>query len=124
MILIETFLISCTIFLSVTAHVETKVAPSNRKIIRHSTGRHIEKQLRGYRLTTAEVIYHLPDHLSLLQAFIWQIMDIAPNFPLVYKFLDQWEKNLDGQLHSVKVMSASLIKPAEINFADFSWGLQ
>jgi len=104
--------------------VETKVAPSNRKIIRHSTGRHIEKQLRGYRLTTAEVIYHLPDHLSLLQAFIWQIMDIAPNFPLVYKFLDQWEKNLDGQLHSVKVMSVSLIKPAEINFADFSWGLQ
>ncbi len=76
--------------------METKVAPSNRKIIRHSTGRHIEKQLRGYRLTTAEVIYHLLDHLSLLQAFIWQIMDIAPNFPLVHKFLDHWEKIWTG----------------------------
>ncbi len=90
---------------------------------RQSAGRQLEKQLKGYRLTTAEVIYHLPDHPSLLQEFIWQTMDVAPNFPLVRRFLNYWEENLDGQLHSVKVMSAGLIKPAEYKFADHSWTL-
>jgi uncharacterized protein Usg len=81
------------------------------------------KQLRGYRLTTAEVIYHLPDHPSLLQTFIWQTMDIAPTFPSVRKFLAHWEKNLEGKLHSAKVMSASLIKPSEFRLVDHQWTL-
>lgn len=88
-----------------------------------SSARQLEKQLRGYRLTTAEVVYHLPDHPSLLQTFVWQTMDIAPNFPLVRKFLDYWDRNLEGRLHSVNVMSTSLIKPAEFRIADHSWTL-
>ncbi len=83
----------------------------------------IEKQLKGYRLTTAEVIYHLPDHPSLLQSFIWQTMDIAPTFPQICKFLEHWEKNLEGKLHSAKVMSASLIKPSEFRRIDHEWTL-
>ncbi len=83
----------------------------------------IEKQLRGYRLTTAEIIYHLPDYPQLLQTFIWQTMDIAPSFPSIQKFLDHWEHNLDGKLHSAKVMSASLIKPSEFRLVDHSWQL-
>jgi Usg-like family len=35
-----------------------------------------ELQMRGYRLTTAEIIYHLPDHPALLQSFIWQKFDL------------------------------------------------
>ena len=35
-------------------------------------------QLRDYRLTTAEIIYHLPDHPALLQSFVWQNLDLAP----------------------------------------------
>ena len=46
----------------------------------------IENQLRGYRLTMAEIIYHLPDYPDLLQSFIWQTMDIAPTFPSIRKF--------------------------------------
>ena len=87
------------------------------------TDRVIEKQLRGYRLTTAEVIYHLPDHPSLLQTFIWQTMDIAPAFPQLRKFLRHWEENLEGKLHSTKVMSASLIKPSEFRLVDHEWRL-
>ena len=40
-----------------------------------------ELQLRGYRLTTAEIVYRLPDHPALLQTFIWQKFDLAPEFP-------------------------------------------
>ncbi|CAH2604222.1 Usg family protein [Rhodovastum atsumiense] len=72
----------------------------------------IRKQLDGYRLTTAEILYHLPDHPSVLQSYIWQDLDIAPRFPVLSKFLDFWARELDGKLHSVRVASVGLIQPA------------
>ena len=64
-------------------------------------------QMRGYRLTTAEIIYHLPDHPGLLQTFIWQKFDLAPAFPELQKFLDFWKTNIEGRLHSVSVKQSS-----------------
>jgi uncharacterized protein Usg len=69
-------------------------------------------QMRDYRLTTAEILYHLPDHPGLLQSYIWQELDLAPQFPILRKFLDFWEHNLDGRLHSVRVGAADIITPA------------
>ena len=75
-----------------------------------------EKQLRNYRLTTAEIIYRLPDHFELLQSYIWQDLDLLPDLPVLTRFLTFWEKNLDGRLHTVKVASVGLVRPAEIKF--------
>jgi uncharacterized protein Usg len=66
-----------------------------------------ELQAKGYRLTTAEIIYHLPDHPALLQTFIWQKFDLAPDFPELQKFLEFWKQNIEGQLHSVNVKQSS-----------------
>ena len=66
-----------------------------------------ELQVRGYRLTTAEIIYRLPDHPALLQSFIWQKFDLAPDFPELNKFLEFWRTNLEGKLHSVNVKQSS-----------------
>ncbi len=71
-------------------------------------------QLRDYRLTTAEILYHLPDHPILLQSYIWQALDLAPKFPELHKFLAFWESHLDGKLHSVRVASTEIIKPPQI----------
>lgn len=71
--------------------------------------------LADYRLTTAEILYHMPDHPSLLQSYTWQALDLAPRFPELKKFLDFWSTNLDGKLHSVKVVSNRIIKPGEFN---------
>ena len=76
-----------------------------------------EREIREYRLTTAEIIYHLPDHPDLLQSFVWQNLDMAPRFPNLTKFLEFWEDNLEGKLHRVRVANAALIKPAEFKFA-------
>ena len=70
-------------------------------------------QLRDYRLTTAEILYRMPDHPGVLQAYVWQDLDLAPRFPALTRFLDFWSRNLDGKLHSVKVASSEIIKPAE-----------
>ena len=37
--------------------------------------------LNDYRLTTAEILYRMPDHENLLQTFIWQELDRIPDFP-------------------------------------------
>lgn len=76
--------------------------------------RKFEQSLKGYRLTTAEILYRLPDHPSLLQSFVWQELDIAPRYPELAKFLHFWETNLDGKLHSVRVAARGLIAPAEL----------
>lgn len=80
-------------------------------------------QLRDYRLTTAEILYHLPDHPALLQSFLWQDMDLAPEYPVLRKFLDFWNRNLDGKLHSVKLATQTLITPGELRVAaaEFRW---
>ncbi|MBI1985954.1 MAG: Usg family protein [Rhodospirillales bacterium] len=76
----------------------------------------LERQLKGYRLTTAEILYRRPDHPSLLQEYIWQDLDIAPGFPVLVRFLRFWERNLEGRLHTVRVASAELIRPAEFRW--------
>jgi uncharacterized protein Usg len=75
-------------------------------------------QIRDYRLTTAEILYHLPDHPGLLQTYIWQDLDLAPRFPVLKKFLDFWSRELDGKLHSIRVANASLIQPARVGHAN------
>lgn len=71
------------------------------------------RQLDGYSLATAEITYRMPDAQSLLQTYLWQEYDMAPKFPALRKFLDFWERELDGPLHSVRVAHSALIKPAE-----------
>jgi uncharacterized protein Usg len=81
-------------------------------------------RLLTYRLTTAEITYHLPDYPDILQNFIWQDLDLVPHFPTLRRFLDYWQRNLDGRLHSVQVAAACLIKPAEFRFANGEFLIQ
>jgi len=76
------------------------------------------KQLAGYGLATARILYHLPDHPRLLQTYIWQDYDLAPQFPVLLNFLMFWREKLDGPLHSVVVGHSKLIRPAEIRALD------
>lgn len=73
----------------------------------------LAKQLGNYRLTTVEILYRMPDHPAVLQSFIWQELDLAPEFPVLRRFLDFWDRELDGKLHSVRVASAGLVTPGE-----------
>ncbi len=73
-------------------------------------------QIGGFSLTTAEILYRLPDHPKLLQSYIWQDYDLAPRFPKLTGFLDFWDANLDGTLYRVRVVHRRLIAPAEFSF--------
>lgn len=72
------------------------------------------KQISGYGLATARILYRLPDHPAFLQTFIWQDYDLCPKFPELNRFLEFWRRELEGPLHSVTVVHSELIKPAEL----------
>ena len=72
------------------------------------------RQLEGFGLTTASILYRMPDHQEVLQTFVWQEYDLAPLFPELRRFLDFWRRELDGPLHSVAVAHQRLISPGEI----------
>ena len=72
------------------------------------------KQVLGYGLTTAQILYRMPDHPSLLQTYVWQNYDLFPKFPALKDFLAFWQEKLDGPLFSVTVAHSKLIKPAEL----------
>jgi uncharacterized protein Usg len=80
--------------------------------------RDLRKQLAGYGLTTANILYRRPDHPWLLQTYVWQAYDLCPAFPELQRFLDFWCGSLDGDLHSVMVAHSNLIKPAELRAVD------
>jgi uncharacterized protein Usg len=81
------------------------------------------RQLSGYGLTTANILYRMPDHQCLLQSFLWQDYDVAPKFPVLNAFLAFWVKELDGPLHSVEVAHDKLIRPAELKIINHQFCL-
>ncbi len=88
-----------------------------------STDRDFKAQLAGFSLTTAEIIYRLPDHPVLLQSYIWQDYDLAPRFPKLKEFLDFWSAKLEGKLFKVIVAHSKLIRPAELRLLDAEFKL-
>ncbi|MBI4185219.1 MAG: Usg family protein [Proteobacteria bacterium] len=68
-------------------------------------------RLAGYRLTTTEILYYLPDHPGLLQSFVWQGLDRAPEYPALRRFLAFWEREIEARLHSVKVATSEALAP-------------
>jgi Usg protein, probable subunit of phosphoribosylanthranilate isomerase len=76
------------------------------------------KQIQGYGLTTAEILYRMPDHPALLQSYVWQEYDLFPQFPNLKRFLDFWSHQLDGVLHTITVAHRQLIRPAELKAID------
>ena len=77
----------------------------------------MELRLKGWRLATAEVLYYLPDHPSLLQSFIWQTLDIAPHYPRIHRFLDYWRREIDAVIHSVQLATGETLAPAKLQSA-------
>lgn len=75
------------------------------------------KILDGYRLSTIEILYWMPDHPSVLQSFIWQRYDLPPDYPELHRFLEFWRRNIEATLHSVRISAAEPYRPARMRNA-------
>jgi len=74
-------------------------------------------RLQGWRMATAEVLYYMPDHPSLLQSFIWQTLDLAPDYPRIHQFLNFWKREIDAVIHSVRLASGESLAPGKLSTA-------
>ena len=72
-----------------------------------------ELMLKGYGLTTAEMFYHMPDHPHVLNSFIWQDYDLAPDHNRLLTFIDFWRAEIEGKLHSVVYSHRKMISAGE-----------
>jgi uncharacterized protein Usg len=84
----------------------------------------LKKQLSDYRLITAQIYYHLPDFHELLQEFIWQDYDLAPQYPVLNDFLQFWTREIDGKLHSVYIAKRQIVSASDYRHADWQGTLQ
>jgi uncharacterized protein Usg len=78
----------------------------------------LPEDMQDYRLTTAEILYQIPEYPDLLQSYLWQSLDRIPDFPKLNDFLSTWEKDLEGKLHSVRIGYVGIIQPEEWRYAD------
>ena len=44
--------------------------------------------IRKWTIATVQVIYHIPDHIHILNEFSWQTKDRLPEYPRIHEFLD------------------------------------
>jgi uncharacterized protein Usg len=82
-----------------------------------------ELLLQGYGLTTAEFFYRMPDYRNVLNTFIWQDYDLAPDYPRLFDFIEFWQRELDGPLHSVRFTHKKLIAPGDWRHVSGEWTL-
>lgn len=89
-----------------------------RAEMRNMERKELSMRLNGWRLATAEVLYYMPDHPSLLQSFVWQTLDLAPEYPRIRQFLDYWRREIEAVIHSVQLATGETLAPAPVKRAD------
>lgn len=72
-----------------------------------------ELLLKGYGLTTAEMVYRMPDYAHVLNTFVWQDYDLAPDHPKLFGFIEYWQDTIEGALHSVRFVHRKMLAPGE-----------
>ena len=72
-----------------------------------------ELMLKGYGLTTAEIFYHMPDYSHVLNTYVWQAYDLAPDHPKLFEFIEFWQAEIEGPLHSIRFSHRRMLSSGE-----------
>lgn len=72
-----------------------------------------ERMLRGYGLTTARFFYRMPDFKNVLNEFVWQFYDLAPDHPTLFEKIEWWKAEIEGPLHSIVFVHRKLLSAGD-----------
>ncbi len=59
--------------------------------------------IKKWTVATVQVVYYIPDYLNIVNEFVWQTDDQLPEYPRITKFLNYWDKNIDGPIKEVYI---------------------
>ena len=59
--------------------------------------------LKKWTVASVQVVYYIPDYMSLVNEFVWQTEDQLPEYPRITRFLNYWDKNIDGPIKEVYI---------------------
>ena len=76
------------------------------------------KIAKGYKLTTLQIVYYMPDYKSILNDFIWQFLDINPKYPRAQQFLIHWKDNIEAPIKEVNIAQEGDIYPKPFKYID------
>ena len=54
-------------------------------------------------IVTLNILYWMPDYEHILQQFIWQTLDVKPEYPRVHRFLNYWHDNIEAVISEVNI---------------------
>ncbi|MFZ5608712.1 MAG: hypothetical protein ACOY99_03780 [Pseudomonadota bacterium] len=74
----------------------------------------------GYRLCTAEIVYRDPENPDIFGTYVWQELDLAPEFPVLKCFLQAWQAYCAAEVESVQVAPCDGVTPEELKYASIS----
>ena len=58
-------------------------------------------------LITLDIFYYMPDHTSILNEFVWQTEDFAPEYQRIHKFLLYWQKNIEAVIQEILICDST-----------------
>ena len=59
--------------------------------------------IKKWTVATVQVVYYIPAYVHIVNEFMWQTEDTLPEYPRISKFLDYWDKNIDGPIKEVYI---------------------
>ena len=59
--------------------------------------------IEKWTLASVQVIYYIPDFPHIVNEFMWQTDDQRPNFPRIGRFLNYWDRYIDGPIKEVYI---------------------
>ena len=58
----------------------------------------VEIILKKWTVASVQVVYYIPDYLHIVNEFVWQTEDQLPDYPRIGRFLNYWDKHIDGPI--------------------------
>ena len=75
----------------------------------------VEIILKKWTIASVQVVYYIPDYMSLVNEFVWQTEDQLPDYPRIGRFLNYWDKHIDGTIKEAYIYDHGESKIRHVN---------
>ena len=71
--------------------------------------------IKKWTVASVQVVYYIPDYLHIVNEFVWQTDDQIPDYPRIERFLEYWDKNIDGPIKEVYIYDHGISKVRHVD---------